>query len=174
MRECQSVLFVRRFLRRYQPNALGRMRYLDGRGVLCNVVHYSREQTSQFDDPRVSGGAGSLRLSLPRSVLLDIVGVLSFPRLLAVLAHCTVQRVLLNLLAVVFGSTATLAFIGAADFLLRMAPRGLELSAAIGACSDFEIEWAHHRIRTGETSGGLARYFSLATFDPPPGQLLYW
>lgn len=119
------------------------MRYLDSRGVLHNVVHYSCEQAFQFDNPHVSGRAASLRLALPRSVLLHIVGVLFFPRLLAVLAHCTVQRVLLHLPAVVFGSATALAFTGAANLLLRMAPRWLELGAAIGACSAFEVEWAH-------------------------------
>lgn len=119
------------------------MCYSNSRGVLYNVVRYGIQQPLQFRNPRANAGADSLRLALASSVFLDVVGVSFFPRLLAVFAHCTIQRVLLHLFAMVFGAAAKLAFAGAADFLMRMAARRLELGAAIGACSIFEIEWAH-------------------------------
>ncbi len=54
------------------------------------------------------------------------------PGLLAVLAQRAVERILVQLLAVVIGAAATLAVTGAADHLVRMAAQWLKLLAAGG------------------------------------------
>jgi hypothetical protein len=50
---------------------------------------------------------------------------------------------------VVIGAAATLAVTGAADHLVRMAAQWLKLLAAVRACSNFEISWAHDCITSG-------------------------
>ena len=79
----------------------------------------------------------AFRLSLAGPISFHVLGVLLQPGLLAVLTQRAVERILLQLLAVVIGAAATLAVTGAADHLVRMAAQWLELLAAIRACSDF-------------------------------------
>jgi len=89
------------------------------------------------------------RLSLAGPVSFHVLGISLLPGLLAVLAQRAVERILVQLLAVVIGAAATLAVTGAADHLVRMAAQWLELLAAVRAFPDFEISLAHDCITSG-------------------------
>jgi hypothetical protein len=65
------------------------------------------------------------------------------------LAQRAIERIFVQLLAVVIGAAATLAVTGAADHLVRMAAQWLELLAAVRAFPDFEISLAHDCITSG-------------------------
>ena len=107
------------------------------------------KQPFQLDNQGVNGGAIRFRLSLAGSISFHVLGVLFQPGLLAVLTQRAVERIFLQLFAMVIGAAATLAVTGAADHLVRMAARWLELLAAVWAFPDFEISWAHDCITSG-------------------------
>ena len=107
------------------------------------------KQPFQLDNQGVNGGAISFRLSLAGPISFHVLGVLFQPGLLAVLTQRAVERIFLQLFAMVIGAAATLAVTGAADHLVRMAAQWLELLAAVWAFPDFEISWAHDCITSG-------------------------
>src|ERR1017187_5526784 len=143
MSGCRSVLIIRLPLRREQPNIGSTTRYAKCRGVLYKVVLYAGKQPFQLGNQGVNSGAIWFRLSLAGPVSFHVLGISLLPGLLAVLAQRAVERILVQFLAVVIGAAATLAVTGAANHLVRMAARWLKLLAAVRACPNFEVSWAH-------------------------------
>ena len=149
MSGCGGVLIIDLPLWGKHPNIGSTACYTKCRGVLYQVVLYAGKQPFQLDNQGVNGGAIRFRLSLAGTILFHVLGVLFQPGRLAVLTQRAVERILLQLLAVVISAAATLAVAGAADHLAWMAARWFELLAAVGAFSDFEISWAHDCITSG-------------------------
>jgi hypothetical protein len=146
MSGCRGVLIIRLSLGGEYPNIGNTACYPERRGVLCEVVLYRGKQPFQLGNQGVNSLAIWFCRSLAGSVSLHVLGVSLLPGLLAVLAQRAVERILVQLLAVVIGAAATLAVTGAADQLVRMAARWLELIAAVWACSILQISWLHLRI----------------------------
>ena len=149
MSGCGGVLIIRPFLGGQHPYIGSTACYKNRRGVLYKVVLDAGKQPFQLNNQGVNGGAIWLRLSLAGPISFHVLGVLFQPGLLAVLTQRAVERILLQLLAVVIGAAATLAVTGAADHLVRMAAQWLELLAAVRAFPDFEISLAHDCITSG-------------------------
>ena len=149
MSGCGGVLIIRPSLGGQHPYIGSTVCYHNRRGVLYKVVLYPGKQPFQLDNQGVNGGAISFRLSLAGPISFHVLGVLFQPGLLAVLTQRAVERIFLQLFAMVIGAAATLAVTGAADHLVRMAAQWLKLLAAVWAFPDFEISWAHDCITSG-------------------------
>jgi len=149
MSGCGGVLIIRPSLGGQHPYIGSTACYQNRQGVLCKVVPYARKQPFQLGNQGVNSVAIWFRLSLAGPVSFHVLGISLLPGLLAVLAQRAVERILVQLLAVVIGAAATLAVTGAADHLVRMAAQWLELLAAVRALPDFEISLAHDCITSG-------------------------
>ena len=149
MSGCGGVLIIRLSLGGEYPNIGSTARYPERRGVLYKVVLYAGKQPFQLGDQRLNRGPVRLCLPLASPVSFHVLWILLRPGLLAVSTQRAVERILVQLLAVVIGAAATLAVTGAADHLVRMAAQWLELLAAVRAFPDFEISLAHDCITSG-------------------------
>ena len=150
MSGCGVVLIIRLSFGSEHPNIGSTARYPNRRGVLYKVVLYAGEQAFQLGDQRLNRGSIRLCLPLASPVSFHVLWILLRPGFLAVSTQRAVERILLQLFAVVIGAAATLAVTGAANHLVRMAARWLELLAAVWAFPDFEISWAHDCITSGQ------------------------
>jgi hypothetical protein len=156
MSGCGDVLIIRPSFGGQHPYIGSTSCYQNRRGVLCKVVLYAGKQPFQLGNQGVNSRAIWFRLSLAGPVSFHVLGISLLPRLLAVLAQRAIERVFVQLLAVVIGAAATLAVTGAADHLVRMAAQWLKLLAAVRACPNFEVSWAHDCITTGAMLSNLA------------------
>ena len=149
MSGCGGVLIIRPSLGGQHPYIGSTACYQNRRGVLYKVVLYAGKQPFQLGNQRVNSGAIWFRFSLAGPVSFHVFGISLLPGLLAVLAQRAVEGILVQLLAVVIGAAAALAVTGAADLLVRMTAQWLKLLAAVRACPNFEISWAHDCITSG-------------------------
>jgi hypothetical protein len=144
-----GVLIIRLPLWCDHPNIGRTACYSNRRRVLYKVVLYAGQQPFQLGDQRLNRGSIRLGRPLASPISFHVLWILLRPRLLAVSTQRAVERIFLQLFAVVIGAAATLAVTGAADHLVRMAARRLKLLAAVWACLICGISWAHDCITSG-------------------------